>query len=114
MSSWVTAAISAHFQKRIDRLGGELLDQARSGALAFGKWAEIAAVTHEDIAYQSGLTGEWSMLGVLGSAASETGEDVVVGVHEAAEQVKAAGGGFSVGLVLGLLGVGYVWLRMRR
>ena len=65
---------------RIARLGGELLDQVRTDTLPWANWVEIAEVTHQDLAYQLGLTGEWALSGVLRNAVSETGEQLGAGL----------------------------------
>lgn len=61
---------------KFQRLGADLLDSARAGTLGWERWVNIAELCHQDIAYQTGLTGEWSLSGVLRGAAEATYEDV--------------------------------------
>ena len=106
----IRAAVLANLETdraRLERLGGELLDQARAGTLPFQNWSNIATLTHEDIAYQRGLTSTWSLTGVLASAAAETVHDVKAGAEDV---VKSVGGGAAVRFIVGLLNVlGLAW-----
>lgn len=94
---------------RIQRLKGELLDQVRSGSLSWGKWIAIAELTHEDIAYQQGLSGEWSLSGVLRNTVGTTIDDIQVAAEKVIETAKSP---WTKVIVVGVLGmIGYFYLR---
>ncbi len=86
---------------RIDQLAGDLLDQVRAGTLQWQKWIDVATVTRSDIAYQGGLSSDWSLTGVLKSTVVQTAQDVKTIAK--------------VGLpIAALAGLGIVWLMYGR
>lgn len=97
-------------KKRIERLAGELLDSVRAGTLAFANWANIATTTAQDIAYQRGLTGQWSLSGVLAAAVASTATDVKEG---AAGVVNSVGGGAGAGFIVGIAIAAWIASRFR-
>lgn len=99
--------------KRIDKLATEQLNEARAGTLAFSSWCATATLVHNDIAYQSGLTSDWSMASVIKNAAGATAEDVKQVADQVKDTVANVGGGFGVGAALGLAFAAYVWWKAR-
>lgn len=97
-------------RQTIERLRGELLDQARAGTLKFANWAEIAAAVRADIAANIGDVSNWTLSGLLWQAANETVIDVKLGVTDT---VASVGGGAGVGFAFGLLLAGYVAWKFR-
>jgi hypothetical protein len=91
-------------QDRIGQLGGDLLDQARDDTIAFQTWLEIAKQTREDIAFQAGLAPpDMGFIATAKAVIGSTAADVASYAKAGVDEVKAAGGGFTIGLGLGLV-----------
>lgn len=90
----------------IEQLRGELLDRARAGTYPFSRWAEFAITIHDDIAYQAGLQGDWAISSVLRKA-------VVATVGDVKEIAASVGGGFGVGVLVGLAVIAFVAWEVR-
>jgi hypothetical protein len=95
---------------RINHLENDLAPQVNAGTMSFDRWNSIAKTTHDDIAYQSGLTDQWAFSGVIIATIDQTASDVKEDVQRAATAIKDAAPWVGGGLVLGLLAIAAIYI----